>query len=185
MQNIKDFFFLNLNNFENINIPFPIGMFLTLFTLVMCVMTFVVNYQKMTSAGLLKQLLRHKAFDEESAKTLKALKIKPTLALRHSLSQSGQLTYMVKRAGYIKPTYEEYVSKTKKRACKEERIDFGNAEFYLDLEKIDRAKRTVETSNTAWYRPIVLTALFIAVWVVLLFSLPPLLEYLNEVLGAK
>ena len=183
MQFIKDFFFLNLNNYENIAFPFPIGMFLIFFTATMCAMCFILNYTKSRTNSLLKQLMRHKAFDEESAKTLAELHLPKSLALRIALSQSGQTSYMVKRAGYTKPTYEDYVKDSKKKGYKDAKINFDTEKFYLDVEKIGRAKKTVETDKSSPIRPYIFSLVFIGILVALMFLLPDLLEVINTSLA--
>ena len=183
MDFIKDFFFLNLNNYKNIAFPFPIGMFLIFFAVAMCVMCFLLNYTKTHTTSLLKQLMRHKAFDEESAKTLAELHLPKSLALRMALSQSGQTADMVKRAGYIKPTYEDYVNDSKKKGYKDAKINFDTEKFYLDLEKIGRAKKIVETDKSSPIRPYVFSLVFIGILVALMFLLPDLLEIINNSLA--
>ena len=180
MKYIKDFFFLNLENYENIAFPFPIGIFLTVFTLALCIMSFVVNYYKRHTTYMLKQLLRHKAFDASVAKTLSELNLKDSFPVKLALSGSGQLTYLVKRAGFVRPTYEEYVENSKIKGFKDEKINFQEAKFYLDIEKIDRAKRTVERARTDWYRPVIISVVLIAILVALVFLLPMLLDFLNK-----
>jgi hypothetical protein len=181
MKLIKDFFFLNLNNYENIDFPFPIGMFLIFFTVAMCVMCFILNYTKSHTTALLKQLMRHKAFDEESAKTLAELRLPRSLAIRMALSQSGQISYLVQRAGYVKPTYEDCVKDLKKKGGSS-KIDFDSEKFYLDVEKIGRAKKIVETDKTSVLKPYIFSVIFIAILVTLMFLLPGLLEAVNNAL---
>ena len=69
MSFIKDFFLLNLSQFENFGIYFPIGAIITSFALALCITVFAVNYHKRYTATLLTQLIRHEAYDEASAKT--------------------------------------------------------------------------------------------------------------------
>ena len=180
MKLIKDFFFLNLSNYENIKFPFPIGMFLVFLTAAMCAMCFIMNYTKSHTTSLLKQLMRHKAFDEDSAKTLAELRLPRSLALRLALSQSGQIAYMVHRAGYVKPTYEDYVTASRKKGYKSAKIDFATERFYLDVEKIGRAKKIVETDKTSIIKPILFSVLFIGILIGLMFSLPEILEAVNS-----
>ena len=180
MKLIKDFFFLNLNDYENIAFPFPIGMFLMFFTVAMCAMCFIMNYTKSRTTSLLKQLMRHKAFDEDSAKTLAQLRLPHSLALRLALSQSGQIAYMVHRAGYVRPTYEDYIAASKKNGRRNAKINFDTERFYLDVEKISRAKKIVETDKTSIIKPILFSVLFIGILIGLMFSLPEILEAVNS-----
>ena len=179
MSFIKDFLLLNFNQFENIGFSFPIGMFLTSMALALCASAFIINYHKRYTCTILKQLLRHGALDEESSKTLGAIRLDNVLGLKSALSRKGQLTYMVRRVGENKQTYDEYVAATKKKGYKDEKIDFENACFYIDPEHIDRAKRVVSATNTEWWRPALMTVFIVAVWVILALFVPGLLESLN------
>ena len=105
MNSIKDFFFLNLNQYENFAINFPIGMLLIAMTAVLCASTFIINYQKYYTLAILKQLTRHKATDEKSAKTLAELRLEKSFGLKYSLERSNSLKSMVKRVGEKTPTY--------------------------------------------------------------------------------
>lgn len=180
MSFIKDFFLLDLDQFENFGIFFPIGAVITAMAVAMCAAVFIINYHKRYTTLILTQLLRHKALDEASAKTLGALRLDKLLGIKSALSRNGQLTYMVRRVGETQKTYDEYVAESKKRGYKDEKIDFEKAQFYLAPERIDRAKRVVETTNTEWWRPALMAVLIIAIWVALALFLPDLLEALNS-----
>lgn len=180
MSFIKDFFLLNFDQFENFGFSFPIGVFLTSMAAAFCVAVFIINYHKRYTTQLLTQLLRHEALDEASAKTLSALRINKSFGIKSALSRKGQLTYMVRRVGESKQTYEEFLAETKKRGYKEEKIDFENACFYIDPEKTDRAKRLVETTNTEWWRPALMAIFIVAIWVILALFLPGLLQSLSD-----
>ena len=180
MDFIKDFFLLNFNQFENIGFSFPIGIFLTSMAAALCAAVFIINYHKRYTCSLLKQLLRHESLDEQRAKTLVALKLDKTLGLKSALSRKGQLTYMVRRVGETTQTYDEYIAASKKRGHKDEKIDFKKACFYIDPERIDRAKRLVETTNTEWWRPALMAVFIVAIWVIMALFSPQLLQSLNE-----
>ena len=180
MSFIKDFFFLNLIKYENILFYFPIGMLLTLLTVAMCAAVFVINHRNGYICAMIKQLLRHGATDETSAKTLKELHLDKTYGLKGALSRSGQLSFLVKRAGDVKISYEEFVKSQKKRGYKEEKIDFSEARFYLSQEQLNRAKGTLEKNGASLWKPILLSIIFIAIWVLLALFLPDLLDYINS-----
>jgi len=180
MKFIKDFFLLNLSQFENFGIDFPIGAIITSFLLALCIAVFIVNYHKRYTTTLLKQLIRHEAYDEARAKTLSELRINASLGIRLALSRKGQLTYMVKRVGEKNQTYEEYIETSKKKGYKDEKINFDEARFHLDSERIDRAKRLVGSTNTEWWRPALMAIFIIAIWVIVALFLPNLLEALNN-----
>lgn len=180
MDFIKDFLSLNLSQYENFGVNFPIGAFLSIFSLAMCVAFFIYNYQKRYTALILKQLLRHSATSAETAKTLKDLHLENNFYLKSALSGSGQLSHLVKSAENLKPTYEEYISNAKKRGFKEAKINFDNARFYISEEQMSRVKRIVETNNTEWWRPVLFSAILILLLVILSIFLPDILQAINS-----
>lgn len=180
MSFIKEFLLLNFDQFENFGFSFPIGAFLTSMALAFCVAAFIINYHKRYTADLLTQLLRHEALDEATAKTLGALRINKSFGIKSALSRKGQLTYMVRRAGESEKTYEEYLAESKKRGYKEEKIDFETAVFYIAPDKLDRAKRLVETTNAEWWRPALMAVFIVAVWVIIALFLPGILQSLSD-----
>ena len=180
MNSIKDFFFLNLNQYESFGINFPIGILITAMSVVLCCAAFLINYQKLYTLALLKQLTRHEATDEKSAKTLAELHLNKSFGLKYSLSASNSLKSMVKRVGEVIPTYEEYVENSKKKGYKEEKIDFDTARFYLNKEALGKVQRVMETSNPAWWRPALMSLFVIVLAAILAVFLPELLELIND-----
>ena len=182
MDQIKNFFLLNLNNYDNINIDFPIGAFLIAITLSFCVASFVINDYKSKTAALIKQLSRHGAKSEETAKTFSELRIKNTLTVRRALMGSGQFKNIVKRVGEKKESYEEYIERTKSKNKnkREEKIDFATARFYIDPEFENRAKRIYESDNSGILRPILISVMLVAILICLVIFLPELLTMINN-----
>lgn len=180
MDFIKEFFLLNFNQFDNFGISFPIGIFLTSMAIALCAAVFIINHHKRYTCSFLKQLLRHEALDDQKAKTLTSLKLENMLGLKSALARKGQLTYMVKRVGETEKTYDEYMVESKKRGYKDEKIDFESALFYIAPERVDRAKRLVETTNTEWWRPALMAVFIVSIWVIMALFVPELLQSLNE-----
>ena len=177
---LKDFFFLNLDEYKNFEIAFPIGMFIIATALASCVAVFAMNYYKRTNSIICKQLMRHGATEEAKAKTLKELRLSTSRAVRAALSKSGQITHIVKRAGKYAPTYEEYVESMKKKGFKPEKIDFENAKFYIAPDKTDYAKHIVYQSNHPWWKPAAISAGIILVLVLTAIFLPDVLSSINK-----
>lgn len=179
MNFIEEFFSLNLNQFENFGVNFPIGAFLLIFSVAMCAAIFIYNYQKRCTGLILKQLVRHNATNAESAKTLKELHLETNFYLKAALSRGGMLTHLVKSANSETPTYEEYVSNSKKRGYKEAKIDFKEAKFYIPEEQKAKAKRLVEGSGGEWLKSAISAAVIILVLVILMLFLPDILDAVN------
>ena len=180
MKFIKEFFILNLNDYENIPFYFPIGLLITLLTLAMCIAVFVIAFRNRFVSETLKQLIRHDALNEKSAKTLKELRLDRLLGLKTALSTSGQLTYLVKRVGQAKMSYEDFMSLPKKNRYKSEKIDFDAAQFYIAPEQLDRARTTLDKTSGSILKPVIIAAILIVAWLFLALFLPDLLAYINS-----
>ncbi len=180
MQYLEDFLMLNLEDYGNVGFPLPIGFIITATVIALCAAVFIITYRKRYTVMLLRSLIRHKATSEESAKTLAELRLSESSSIRRALSRSGQITYIVKRAGEVKPNYDEYVKMAKEKNFKDEQIDFAEARFYICDEKLAEAKTIVEKTNASWLIPSICAVLLIAVWVLAFIFLPDLLELLNK-----
>ena len=180
---IKEFLNLNLNDYENIGINFPLGLFLILITVAISISAFIISKRRGDRAVFLKQLSRHEAFSAESAKTLVELRISPTYFLKKMLTQSGELTSIVKRVGASTYSYEEYVKLSKSRSFKEEKIDFATAKFYISDTGRDRARGLYERESPSLARPIMLCVMLFVMLICLSFLIPELLTLLNQSLA--
>ena len=184
LEDLKEFFFLNLNDYSNIEISFPIGIFLILITVALCVFAFLYAYRRIIIVGVLKQLLRHDATNEENAKTLSKLHVHDGFLLKNMLSKtSGQLKSIVCRKGETKMTYEQYLILSKAKGYKEEKIDFSCAEFYINPEKLDDAKKIVESESPSMIKPLLMSILLLVLLLCVSLTLPQLLDYINNSIG--
>ena len=150
---LKQFFFLNLKDYPHINLFFPIGMVLVFLTALIPVLAFYMTYKKRGMYNLCLALIRHNAKDEASAKTLSELHLGHNKSLMRALRRSGQLAFIVKRVGEIKPTYEE----ARKKKFKYPTIDFATARFYVSDNGADRADRIANGPYPAWWKPLALS----------------------------
>ena len=186
LEYIEKFVLLNLNEYPNININFPIGIFLIAMSLAICIACFILNYDKMYSVIILKQLIRREATSEESAKTIKELNIDNSFFIKFLLKkESGRLASIVKKQGEVKMTYEEYMSKVKEKGYKKEKLDFSTAKFYIPAEQMDTAKMIVATDTSSHIKPILLTIMIIALMICIAVLFPSLLDYVNRILADK
>lgn len=181
---IYDFFFINLKDYPNIGIDFEINVFLLVLTVALAVCFFVANHYRSTMQLITKQLERHGAKDEESAKTLAELGLERSAWLKWALSHSGQLTRIVGRVGEKIYTYEEYVALSKQKGgIKDEKIDFAEARFYIRESANERAKHIIENYGTSTFRAILYCVLFLALYVCIALSMPEILSIINGWLG--
>ena len=183
-ESLKEFFFLNLNNYSNIEINFPIGIFLTAITILLCIFTFFYAYRRVVTVNLMTQLLRHEARDEGSAKTLASIHINAGIVLKSLLSsRTGQVKSIVYRKGDVKMTYEQYLILSKEKGYKEQKIDFSTAEFYIPDEKLDDAKRIVDREAPSMIKPLLMSVLLLVILLCISLTLPQLLEYINSAIA--
>lgn len=179
MSEIKQFLLLNLKDFENIAIPFPAGLVTFGVVFALIVVAFIINYRKIYTTRLFRQLVRQSAIGEENAKTLSSLRV-DTPSIRRALTRSGSLTHYVKLAGEEKLSYEEYVAKTKEKGYKAEKLDFSEAKFYIEEEREDEVRKILERPTETWLSPIILTAILLGVLVLCFFFLDDLLTLINN-----
>lgn len=166
---IEDYFFLNVNEyFDGVN--FPINLFIISISIGICIAIFFITAHNRYTYLITKQLLRHEARDEESAKTLSQMHISPSMMLKSALSRHGQLTLMVKRV-LAEPAEEQ--------KSQNEKIDFSTARFYLGAENIDRARRINEGTAPTYFHAILFSVMIIAIAVILSLFMPEILSLLS------
>ncbi len=180
MKEILEFLNLNLKDYTTSKFPLPIGLVLTVMLLALSAAAFIITYRKRYTVAMIRGLLKHNAIDEGSARSLRSLRLSDNRGLKSALSRSGQLTFIVKRAGAIKPDYDEYVKSSKKRGYKDERINFDEAKFYISGDELTRAKTIVQNTGTSWWIPVICTVVFIAVLVLAFFYLEDLLLLIGK-----
>ncbi len=178
----KQYFLINLKDYPNIGLDFYITIFISCFALALIVTTIFVNYKRSKIELLMRQLTRHNAKSEESAKTLSELKL-DTKVFRYLLSkENGQLGVMVSRVGETKPTYEEYMKSIKTKGYKEEKIDFALARFYIKESGKERAEKVLEMGAPSVLNTLLFCILIVALYVCLTFLMPGILTYINDIL---
>ncbi len=177
----KKIFLLNLKDYPNINIDFPITILLLALTLAFIAVIIIINYRRAKTEVLLRRLKRHEATSEENALTLSELKL-PGFVYQKLLSSDGQLSKLVGRAGEKKYTYEEYIAFTK-NGGKDEKIDFSCAKFYLREEGTERTTQILEAGAPTVLNTVLLCVLVFSVFVCISFILPHILTLINNYLG--
>lgn len=182
---IYDFFFLNLKNYPNIGIDFEINVFLLFMVIALCVACFFINYRRAQMQGVIKQLIRHSAKDEASAKTLREIGLADSPAIRRALSGWGsRLTKIVGRVGEKTYTYEEYKKLSKQKGgVPKEVIDFADARFYIRQTQADRARFILDNYGTSTIRTVLYCVLFLAVYCCVVLAMPEILSLINDFLG--
>ena len=178
----KNYFLVNLKDYPSFGFDFPITAVLFCFLIALIFTTVVVNYKRRKIEEVISALTRHKAFNEESAKTLAELNLN-LASVRSLLSSEGQLTKMVSYVGEKKLGYEEFMELSKSKEYKEEKIDFDEARFYINESGRDRAKRVLEMGSASVTNTILFCLLLVAVFICLTLLMPGILSALNSFLG--
>jgi small-conductance mechanosensitive channel len=178
----KNYFFINLKDYSSFGFDFPITVVLFCFLIALIFTTVVVNYKRRKIEEMISALTRHKAFDEESAKTLSELHLDIRSYCR-ILSSEGQLTKMVARVGEKKMSYEEFVALSKTKGYKEEKPELDTARFYIKEEGRDRANRVLEVGVASTLNTVLFCLLLVAVFICLALLMPGILSALNALLG--
>lgn len=180
---IENFFLVNLKDYGNIGIDLYINVILFALCVGMCVAIFVVFAKRATMARLIKQLLRHEAFGEDNAKTLKELNLLDNSSVRRALSHDGQIKRIVSRVGEVKYTYEEYVALMKAKKLKTEDVNFDEARFYLSEKELPRARSFYERFSPSVVRTVGLALLLLILYVCISLAVPEVLVWINSLLA--
>lgn len=188
-------------SFENFN--FYINVFLILLTVGLCIGVFVLNFRKNAMIRIVKQLYRHGATSEESAKTLGELRLQKSFINKRLLADDSHLLrYALCRVGAVRLTYEEYVEamKNKKRAKKEQKkkrladrveeeekngdsVDFETARFYIPSEKDLEAKRIISKNPTSLWQNVLISVFLFSITACLVLVMPELLMLVSSLLA--
>ena len=168
---LKDYFFLNLNYYFK-GVDFQINIFLLSLALGIAIATVLVTVSKRNLSNIIRQLTRHGADSEASAKTLQDLKIKPGFIVRSSLSRRGQLSSIIAMVG-------GFPFERKTEGKKEEKIDFSTAAFYI--KNNDRASRINEQKIPSYLNAALAALLIIMLTVIITLLMPDILFFLTGI----
>lgn len=181
---LDTYFNINLKDYSNLGVDFNISITLLFFFLGICVAAFFINHHRTYMASMVKQLFRHGAMNEESAKTLNELGLGGVGSLKRALARGGQLTKLVRRVGEEKMSYEEYMRlKKEKKLPPEEKIDFNLARFFVDPQNAERARRFYENNNSSVIKTVLICVLILAVYFCLMLVMPSILSLLDGIVG--
>jgi hypothetical protein len=171
--------FLNFKDYKNLGFNLPIGLILIFLAIAFPIMVFFINNKKNTTCFAMKQLVRHEAFSEESAKNLTTLRLFNNKLFKKMLLSGGQIASIIKIVGYEKPSYEEYL-KAKKEKKKLSKINFSEIKIFISEEKKEEAETIAEAEITPIWKPIVISVAGIAILALLFIFMPEILTLLNS-----
>ena len=172
---LRNYFFVDLSYYFHIGITFYINVLIfALFVTFIAVMA-VTNRLRQNMYLAVKQLYRHGAGGEDSAKTLGEIGLGQNKIIKKLLSADGQLTSVVSRVGAKKYTYEEYVAAVEAGKLPKESIDFTTARFYLNEEASTRVKRILNGYNVSTLQTVLLALLLLAAYIGVSLLVPDIL----------
>jgi hypothetical protein len=176
----KKYFLLNLKDYPNIDVDFPITLALFIFFIGLMAVSVTVNFRRSKIELMVRQLKRHNAESEESAKTLKELRL-DNIIFKLLLAREGQLTKLVKRVGEKNYSYEEYMALSRKE--RNEKINFENAKFYLREEGMERSNKIIESHSPTLLNTILLCVFILAIFVCLSLVMPSIMNLIDNYIG--
>ena len=168
---LEEYFFLNLN-FYFPGVDFQINIFLLSLALGTAAAAILVTVYKRNLSNVVRQLTRHCANSEESAKTLEELRINHGIIVKSSLSRRGQLSAIVAMVG-------GFPFERKEPGKKEEKVDFSTARFYI--KNPDRAARINEEKIPSYVTAAAVATIIIVLTVVLTLFMPYILSFITGV----
>lgn len=179
---IQHFFSVNPKDYVNLGWDIEINKLLMILLPLMLLVCVAVHIFRKNMFYVVKQLTRHGATDEASAKTLGALGLGNNAIVRFMLGRDGQLTRIVKRRGEPSYTYEEYRQLEKEKKLKKEKIDFSTAEFYL-VDRDNRASKILERYDIPVFKTVLVCVFIVAIFMCLALLMPEILMLLDSVVG--
>ena len=181
MSALKEFFTLNLADYENIGVDLLLGTFLAVFTCLFIAVSFLYTYSKISTVTLMCALIRRDALNEESALTLSDLRLCRSFGVKYALS-GKRLQRLLGFVGFETPSYEEFNEKGSKKEKPCLCPDLKTTRIYIPDDSLSAARRIAEERVT-YITPVILSVIAIAALVALVFTLPDLIELLNLALA--
>ena len=206
----RDYISVNLEDYPNIGVDLDIVKLIFITAAVICASFCVIDYHKKHMYLVVKQLMRHEARDETSAKTLAEIGLANNEAIKKALSGSSQMKSVVSCVGEKKQSYDEYILAQKryrelKKAAraekkqmrrdglKEERVglqkpdicavDFESARFFINPNGKDRASKIYNSAEITAARTALRCLLTVAIAVCFVLIMPELLSWINGWMG--
>ena len=168
-----DYFLCNLKYY--VGIDFPINAVLFCLTLGLILATFFVHFKDRSIHHVLRRLYKHECLDPERAETVEELHLTKRHAILYMLKNRSMLSHYVRRVGEEEYTYEDYLQNKKTSMPK---VDLKEARFYLDPSYFLRAKGIIDRGEEPISKPILSSLIFLAVYLILMFSMPSILNLL-------
>ena len=173
---LKKYFEINLDNYKNINFSLEINKVILGACFVMMIGIIYLGVYRKNTRLMVMQLTRHGAKNEESAKTLKELRLADSRGIKKLLSKHNILSMTVARVGEQKYDYETYVAMSKKERKAAEKIDFDTARFYIKEEETNRAGFIIERYDVTVTKTVLSCLLVAIICGILIVCMPAILD---------
>ncbi len=173
---------LNLKDFENIGIDFYINIFLFFVSLAIIIYALAFEYSRGVMHTVVKQLIRHGAFDKDGGMTISELGISDGFFTKFMLSRDPRLARIVHRVGEPDISHDEYMKLKRSEREKLLRVDFSTERFYIPEDKKDAAERVFATYAFSLPRFLVFCLFVFLIWGAVAAVSYELFNYLNSII---
>ena len=177
------FFSVNLKDYVNLGWDLEINKVLLAVALIMCAMVFVVHLRRRAIYLAVKQLVRHEAKCESDAKTLRELGLDGNTVLKALLRSESSSVKLIRRAGAVEYTYEEYIALEKAKKLPKQTFDVSTAAFYLSEEDDARIKRILDSYNSSLTKTVLGAVFTLVCYICIMLLMPELLTLIDNIIG--
>ena len=176
---LKTCFSINLNEYENIGIDFEINKFLVLVFAAFTIGIVLYNSYRMSIKLALSQMIRHGARTEETARTLKELRLDNVRSVRRMLLKSNLLTKLTVRVDEMKGGDKEmnYVS-----IDTETKRNLDTARFYINEEKYSLAEGISSRQDISILNTVIACIFSCIICICVISCMPVILEFIDYLL---
>lgn len=171
---LKTCFSINLNEYENIGIDLEINKLLAITFLAFLVGIVLYNTYRRNINLTLSQLIRHGAKNEESAETLKELRLDKIGTVRRLLLGDNLLTKLVARV--------DGKNESKEGEKAEGKNDIFTARFYIREEKYLLAESMSTRRDSSLVNTVIACAFTVILGVCIICCMPGILNIINTLL---
>ena len=182
LESLKNCLAVNLNDYENIGIDLQINKVLFPAFVVFCIMMIALAVYRNAMRDLVVKIIRHEAYNEDSAKTLDELGLAKNVIITYLLSRDNMLSKIVKIAGKQEYSYEEYIALSKEERLAHEKIDVSKSALYIPEDNIDRARHIKEKYMMSKTKLMLASVLVFLIYIIIASSMSEILNVINNLL---
>ena len=186
---IKEYFLLDIYDYFDGALHFYINVFVLLLGVALAACCFIITAYTRKTYAVYTQLLRHKAFDLDSAKTLAELHLEPSGIIKSTLARGNHFNKCIRRAGAKDADESDSDQPLAQDSCKKDTqssgkptpnqlqaIDFSKERFYIDTSV--KFKNAEPPSYTG---AIIFSLIFVFASVLLFMFMPDILALLSGI----